>query len=107
MPSNVREMREEVKQLKREVALLKIEVRTLTPLLGRTLRLVSRASGSEDFNVFVGSMQKAIMWVNRLRIALAALQAARMAAGDPLAWAMAGVGVIEIVADVIMEVQGS
>lgn len=33
------------------------------------------------------------MVVNQLRLAYAALQAARMAAGDPLAWGMAAVAV--------------
>lgn len=107
MPSNVKEMRQEVTDLKREVALLKVEVRTLTPVLSRTLRLIERASGTSSFSVFIGSMRQAIIWVNRLRIALAALQAARMAHGDPLAWAMFGVGVVEMAADVMLEVQGA
>ena len=47
------------------------------------------------------------MLANRLRLALLALQAARMAAGDPLAWAMAGLAVVEIGADVMMEMEGA
>jgi len=45
-------------------------------------------------------MQRTIMIANRLRLALRALQLARMAAGDPLAWALAGISVAEVAMDV-------
>ena len=83
------------------------EIRKVQTILSRTLSLVERACGREDFNVFIDSAQKAVMWANRLRLALLALQAARMAAGDPLAWALAGLAVAEIGADVALEIEGA
>jgi len=80
------------------------DVRRLQTVLSRSLALVRKASGSEDLNNFIDALQKAIAWINKLRLALHALQAARMAAGDPLAWAMAGIAVVEVGADVMMEV---
>lgn len=82
------------------------EIRRLQTVLSRTLSMVNRASGSEDLKKFTRDMQEALAMANRLRLALAALQAARMASGDPLAWAMAGVAVGEAlfsVGDLIME----
>lgn len=105
--SSVTEAKRELEELRRELTFVKSEMRIATPLLSRTLRLVERACGSADFNVYLGAVQKAIMWTNRLRIALALLQLARMRAGDPFAWAMAGIGVAELAADVMMEIEGA
>ena len=77
------------------------DVRRLQMILYRTLGLVRRASGNEDLNSFIASLQETIAWANRLRLALLALQAARMAAGDPLAWATAALAVGEIAMDTV------
>lgn len=69
------------------------EIRRLETVFSRSLGLASRLTGSEDLRQSIAVMQRAIAIANQLRLALAALQAARMAAGDPLAWAMAGVAV--------------
>lgn len=74
-------------------------VRRLQTALYRSLGLVRRLSGSEDLDAFILSSQRAITIANKLRLALLALQAARMAAGDPLAWAMAGIAVGEFALD--------
>lgn len=72
----------------------------------RTLGLVRRLSGSEDLKQSIDAMQRWIAVANRLRLAYAALQAARMAAGDPLAWAMAGLALAEVGVDVGTELSG-
>jgi len=72
------------------------DVRRLQTVFYRTLGLVRRVSGSEDLNQAIATMQRAIAIANQLRLAMAALQAARMAAGDPLAWAMAGLSFAEV-----------
>jgi len=54
---------------------------------------VKRLTGNEDLERATAVIQRHIMVVNQLRLAYAALQAARMAAGDPLAWGMAAVAV--------------
>lgn len=59
--------------------------------------------GSEDLDFLVGQLQKAIRLANQLRLALLALEAARMAAGDPIAWAMAGVAVAEFSVSIASE----
>lgn len=79
------------------------DVRRLQTVLFRTLGLVHRLSGNEDLNDAITLMQRTIAIANRLRLALAALQAARMAAGDPLAWAMAGLSLAEVGVDVVTE----
>lgn len=72
------------------------EVRELQTVLSRSLALASRLTGSEDLKKSIAVMQRAIAIANQLRLALAALQAARMVAGDPLAWAMAGIAAGEV-----------
>jgi hypothetical protein len=72
------------------------EVRRLQTVLSRSLGLASRLTGSEDLQKSIAVMQRAIAIANQLRLALAALQAARMASGDPLAWVMAGLAVGEV-----------
>jgi hypothetical protein len=72
------------------------EVRRLQTVLSRSLGLAARLTGSEDLRKSIVRMQRTIAVANQLRLALAALQAARMAAGDPLAWALAGLSVTEV-----------
>lgn len=82
------------------------ELRRLQTALFKSLGMVKRASGSEDLNKFIADTQKAIRIANQLRLTLAALQAARMASGDPLAWAMAAISVGEFAfsaGDMIMD----
>ena len=75
-------------------------VRRLQTVLSRSLGLAARLTGDENLKRGIQTMQKAIVTANQLRLALAALQAARMAAGDPLAWAMAAVGVVSTIVTV-------
>lgn len=78
-------------------------IRELQTIFSRTLALIKQATGNEDINALITIIQKAIRITNQLRLALATLQAARMAAGDPIAWAMAGIATVEVGADVMME----
>lgn len=80
------------------------EVRRLQTVFYRTLGLAARLTGDENLLRGIRTMQRAITIANQLRLAYAALQVARMAAGDPLAWAMAGVSVATVVMDIGTEV---
>ena len=82
------------------------DLRKVQMLLYRTLGLMRRFTGSEAIDEGIMRMQQAIAWANRLRLTLLALQAARMAAGDPLAWATFGLSAGEMVmstGDLLME----
>lgn len=82
------------------------EVRRLQTVLYRSLGLAARLTGDENLIRGIRTMQRAIAIANQLRLALLALQAARMAAGDPLAWAMFGISVTTFalgVGDTMME----
>lgn len=82
------------------------ECRKAQAVTYRFLGLVRRATGSEDLNRALVLIQRHIALVNRARLAYAAFHAARMAAGDPLAWATAAVGIGEFVVsagDLLME----
>lgn len=80
-------------------------VRKLSTLLFRTMGIVAKLSGSEDLDTLMATMQRAIAIANQMRLALLALQAARMAAGDPLAWALAGVAVAEVGVSLVGDMQ--
>lgn len=72
------------------------QVRELQTIFYRTLGLASRLTGDENLKQGIATMQRAIAIANQLRLAMKALQLARMASGDPLAWAMAGISVAEV-----------
>ena len=74
-----------------------IEVRRLQTIFFRTLGLAERLTGNENLKESIVEIQRAIAWLNRLRLVYRAVQLARMAAGDPTAWALAGIGVAEII----------
>lgn len=76
-----------------------VEVRKLETVLYRTLSLASRLTGDEDLRNGIQTLQRALAVANQLRLAYRALQIARMAAGDPLAWALAGLSVAEVAMD--------
>jgi len=76
-----------------------VEVRRLQTILYRSLGLARRLGG-ENLEQLVTVMQRTITIANRLRLALRALQLARMAAGDPLAWALAGISGVEVAIDI-------
>ena len=81
-------------------------LRKLYSVVYRTLGLVRRLSGDENLTNAIQMWQRAIAVANRLRLALRALQLARMAAGDPLAWALAGISVAEVAVDIGTELTG-
>ena len=80
-------------------------VRRLQTVLNRSLSTLRRLTRSENLQDFYREAQRAIAIANELRLALASLQALRMAAGDPLAWAMAGVATAQVVISVADELE--
>jgi len=70
------------------------DLRRLQTVLYRTLDIAQRL-GDPNLNRLIRLIQRVITLVNALRLAYKALHLAKMAAGDPLAWAMAGVSVAE------------
>lgn len=72
-----------------------INVRRLLATLNRAVHIVRRlGGGNEDLEMLMEMMNRSIRVANQLRLALYALQMARMSAGDPLAWAFAGTVVV-------------
>jgi hypothetical protein len=62
------------------------DIRKLEISLVRCLNLAQRFTGDENLKNGLQTMQKAIMTLRTLQTAYRAVQIARMAAGDPLAW---------------------
>ena len=82
------------------------DVRRVQTILYRVAGLMRRMGLSENVDAAMAKLQQIQRMVNSLRLAYAALQAARMAAGDPIAWAMAGVAIATTAfdaGDLIME----
>lgn len=77
------------------------DIRKLQAALSRTLGLITRVSGDEDLKNFIAKAQEAIRIANELRLTLAALQAVRLAAGDPFAWIMLGVSAGTVSVDLV------
>jgi len=80
-------------------------IRRLQTVLYRTLGLLRRMGLSEELDAQIMQIQSLIAVVNSLRLAYIALQAARMAAGDPIAWGMAGVSVASAGFDLMQGVE--
>ena len=76
-------------------------IRRYETVLYRALGLVARMGLPENVKEQLRVLQQTIAAVNRLRLAYAALQAARLAAGDPVAWGLAGIGVLETGASLV------
>ena len=70
------------------------ELRKLESILYRTMGLLKKFSGSEELDKAVAQVQRLIAVVRAAQIAYHALQMARMAAGDPLAWASFAVSAV-------------
>lgn len=93
MSSNIQEVREQVRQLKSELGELRAVTISTTTGLNTAVSLLVRLSGDSDISRVMSLMRRSIVVANQLRIALYAVLAARMAAGDPIAWIQAGVAV--------------
>ncbi len=72
------------------------DLRRVQTILYRTLGLLQRMGLPENIDNAVWKLRTMIRIANQARLALRALQAARMATGDPLAWAMFGLSVAEL-----------
>lgn len=92
MPSNVAETRRELQALRSELRVMQREIRTYRSVVSDALRIASQL-GITDAR----SIQALIMLLMSLKAAYDAVQYARMAAGDPLAWATAGLSVLSTV----------
>lgn len=79
-------------------------VRRLQTVFYRTLSLARRMGLPENLEAQIRVIQRLINILNQLRLAYIAVRAARMAAGDPIAWAMAGVSVATFAMDLATEV---
>ena len=79
--SNISEARGELEELRREIQDLQREVTAYRSLLSSTLILMNRA-GLKD----AGEIQRMTVLLWQVVAAYQAVQAARMAAGDPTAW---------------------
>lgn len=88
--SNVPQLREEVKQLEGDLKTLRREIVTTNSILTQSLSMMGRLGLKGQVGQQIRELQRLIMVLNQMRIALLAFHAARMAAGDPWAWATAG-----------------
>ena len=66
------------------------DLRKVETVLYRTLALAEKLGLADTAEI-----RAKLALLNRVRLAYLAVQAARMAAGDPLAWATAGLAVVE------------
>lgn len=69
------------------------EVRKMEISLIRIMNLVRRFSGHEEVNKMMDSIQRAIMLLRQMQIAIRATQAAISASG-PVGWIYAGITVV-------------
>jgi len=76
------------------------EVARLQTVLSRSLALSQRMGLPDRASEMIAQIQRIERAVLSLRAAYLALQAARMAAGDPLAWATAGLAVGALALDI-------
>lgn len=75
------------------VAEFNAELRKSLALLSHTFHLVERMGLPENAQQAIDMIQQITRAVNSLRLAYNALQTARMAAGDPIAWGLFAVQV--------------
>jgi len=68
-----------------------VELRKLETVLYRSLALADRLGLANT-----AAIRERLAQLNQIRLAYLAVQAARMGAGDPIAWAMAGLSVAEV-----------
>lgn len=76
-----------------EVALSISTLNEYIHTLNSAIRLAKRAGLPDDFRKYATEIQRAIRLINQLKIAMYALTAARVAAGDPLAIIQAGIAI--------------
>lgn len=76
------------------------DVRKVLSVFHQWLTQLRRAGFSEQQQQLIAEIQQLIALFNKLRLSLAALQAARMAAGDPIAWAQFGVTATSFLFDI-------
>jgi len=72
------------------------QLRRVQTIAFQTLGLFRRMGLPENVEAAVAQVQRLISIINQLRLAIVALQVARMAAGDVTAWIGAGVAVTSV-----------
>lgn len=102
---NFNEARRQFAQLKADYEGLDSTVRMVTANISRTLGLIERFSGSSTLKGTLESFQRMIMGLNSVEMAYRAVQIARMAAGDPLAWFGAAVSVGTVIVSLVAEAE--
>lgn len=103
MSSNLLEVRRQVDELSHSVDEAAHSINKYTALISGAARLARMMGLPENVEAQIRTIQRLIQIVNGLRAAYLALQAARMAGGDPLAWAAAIISVSGFGASVMME----
>jgi len=83
-------------------------MRRFQTIVFRTLGLMRQIGLPTPIDRAIAKLQQIISVANQARLALAALQAARMAAGDPLAWGLffVSAGATVANASAMLEVEG-
>jgi len=83
----------ETNKILRNLENIELKALAATSALQGTLGIARRLTGDENLQRGMATMQRTVGVAQQLTIALTTLQAARMAAGDPLAWVTAGLAV--------------
>jgi len=92
LSSTISEARNQMREFREELTLDIAQILQFERALNRSLYIVKRLSGGdENLRRTIDSTQRLVAIVNSLRLAYKALQVARMAAGDPIAWATAAI----------------
>jgi len=70
------------------------DIRRIEISIARLSHIMLMATGSDEYNESVRNVQRMITLLYQVQMAYTAVQMARMAAGDPIAWFFAGVTVV-------------
>lgn len=91
MSANIAALRAEVKQLNQALKEAEMRGKRYESLTRRTLSYINRMTGQDSISVLINQTLNLIQISEQAITVLTALQVARMAAGDPLAWFQFGV----------------
>jgi hypothetical protein len=105
MSSNVSDMKQQIQDVTRDLYELNNELGNTYRLIGSLNMLTHRMGMPENVKEAMNMMYSVMHVVNSLRAAYLALQAARMAAGDPIAWAQFGAAALATGVGIYAEVE--
>jgi len=72
------------------------QIRKVQTIVYGYLGILRRMGLPPEVDAMIAKMQQVVMIANQARLALLALQAVRLASGDPFAWAMMGLAVFNV-----------